>query len=157
VRRLEVDRRGAVLHLQDSYGPVVIEAEAALLATGRFLSGGLKAGRRGVKETLLDIPVTQPAGRAGWYRPDYFDHRGHEINRAGIEVDARCRPLGRNGEPLGERLFAAGSVLAGQDWIRQRCGAGVAIATAWEAVEAAARLVGAEGGRGFDEVFDSPR
>ncbi len=145
VRRLEVDRRGAVLHLQDSYGPVVIEAEAALLATGRFLSGGLKADRRGVTETLLDIPVTQPAGRAGWYRPDYFDRRGHEINRAGIEVDARFRPLGRNGEPLGERLFAAGSLLAGHDWIRQRCGAGVAIATAHEAVKAAAELVGADG------------
>ena len=32
------------------------------------------------------------------------------------------------------RLYAAGIVLANQDWVRQRCGAGVAIATAYKAV-----------------------
>jgi glycerol-3-phosphate dehydrogenase subunit B len=34
-----------------------------------------------------------------------------------------------------KRLFAAGILLAHQDWIRGRCGAGVAIASAYKAVE----------------------
>ena len=39
--------------------------------------------------------------------------------------------------PPHPRLFAAGSLLAHQDWMRQRYGAGVAIATAYKAVDAA--------------------
>lgn len=142
VRRLESDNDAVVLHLRDSYGDVVIEAQTALLATGRFLSGGLKADRQSIRETLLDIPVSQPGSRDGWHREDYFDPRGHEINRAGIDVDDRFRPLGRDGEPLSDRLFAAGTLLAGQDWIRQRCGAGVAIASAYHAIKSAATKLG---------------
>ncbi len=145
VQRLELREKGVVLHLRDSYGAVVIEAEAGLLVTGRFLSGGLKAGRQGINETLLDIPVSQPDNRAGWYREGYFDRRGHQINRSGIRVDAQYRPLGRDGEPLSERLFAAGSLLADQDWIRQRCGAGIAITGAYGAVQAASDLLEVEG------------
>ncbi len=138
VRHLELHDEAVSLHLRDNYGDVVIEAQAGILATGRFLSGGLQADRQGIREPLLDIPVSQPVNRDGWYRLGYFDPQGHEINRAGIEVDDCFRPLGRDGGPLSKRLFAAGTVLAGQDWIRQRCGAGVAIAGAYRAVASVA-------------------
>ena len=141
VRRLELHQQAVMLQLQDNFGDVVIEAQTAVLATGRFLSGGLKADRGGVRETLLDIPVRQPTSRAEWFREAYFDRRGHEINRSGVEVDAQFRPLGKNREPVSERLFAAGTLLAGQDWIRQRCGAGVAIAGAHRAVQSVAALL----------------
>ena len=155
VQRLELHRDGVILHLRDNYGAVVIEAQAGLLATGRFLSGGLKADRQGIRETLLDIPVSQPGGRAGWFRDDYFDPRGHQVNRAGLEVDAQFRPLGRDGEPFSERLFAAGILLAGQDWARQRCGAGVAIATAYRAVQSASAIFGLEEKRAAGGAADS--
>jgi glycerol-3-phosphate dehydrogenase subunit B len=35
-------------------------------------------------------------------------------------------------------LFAAGSILAHQDWMRMKCGSGLAIATAYAAVEGVA-------------------
>lgn len=127
--------------VQDSLGQVSIEAETLILAMGRFLSGGLEAGVSGLRETLLDLPVTQPDGRGGWYRERYMDPRGHAVNRAGVEVDERFRALATNGKPLGPRRFAAGILLAHQDCIRQRCGAGVAVAAAFRAVtEAAAEL-----------------
>ena len=119
---------------------VVVEARAVVLATGRFLSGGLVAARDGVRESLLGLPVRQPAARSDWYRYQPFDQRGHRLNRAGIEVDESWRPLGADGAPLNKRLFAAGAVLARQDWVRQRCGAGLAIATAHAAVQAAAGI-----------------
>lgn len=147
VQRLELQEDGVSLHLRDNYGAVVIEAQAGLLATGRFLSGGLQADRQGIRETLLDIPVSQPTDRTGWFRDDYFDPRGHQVNRAGVEVDAHFRPLGPDGEPFSERLFAAGILLAGQDWVRQRCGAGVAIATAYGAVRSLSAVFGWDGGR----------
>mgnify|MGYP001418032405 FL=1 len=141
VERLELTEGGATLHLKDSYGDVVIETDATILATGRFLSGGLQADRQGVHETLLNIPVSQPTSRSAWYQSDYFDPQGHQINRSGIEVDGHFRPLSADGTPIHERLFAAGILLAHQDWIRQRCGAGVAIASAYKAVEAASKIV----------------
>ena len=141
VAQLCFDAEGASLDLHDSFGAIRIRARAVILATGRFLSGGLEAQPHGIREPLLDLPVTQPAGRAEWYRERYTDERGHAIHRAGIEVDDESRPLGRDGRRCSERLFAAGVILAHQDWIRSRSGAGIAIASAYKAVEAAARYL----------------
>jgi len=141
VTRVDFDATGVTLFLEDNYGDVVIKAEAAILATGRFLSGGLVADRNGVREALLDIAVRQPDNRADWHRQHYFDTRGHPINRFGIELDDQCRPLDAKRNPVDERLFAAGTVLAHQDWIRQRCGSGVAIASAYKAVESAFKIM----------------
>ena len=128
---------GALLSLSDNYGPITIHSKAVILATGRFLSGGLEAHITGITESLLDLPVTQPAARTDWYRDGYTDPQGHPIHKAGIEIDSSYRPLAKNGLPYNERLFAAGIILAHQDWIRGRSGAGIAIATAYKAVEAA--------------------
>lgn len=136
ISSLRLQSDGAQLELSDNYGPVVIEANAVILATGRFLSGGLEAEITGITEPLLDLPVHQPASRADWYRKTYTDREGHLIHKAGIEIDGTYRPLGKNGMPYHERLFAAGIILAHQDWIRSRSGAGIAIATAYKAVQA---------------------
>ena len=141
VTGLTFAEQGATLALRDSFGQIRIHAQAVILATGRFLSGGLDAQPTGVREPLLDLPVTQPASRADWYRARYTDPRGHPINRAGIEVDDRCRPLGQDGRVFNARLFAAGSVLAHHDWIRGRSGAGIALATAYKAVAGVAQLL----------------
>ncbi len=130
---------GGLLRLSDNYGPITIEAQAVILATGRFLSGGLEAHINGITECLLDLPVSQPTSRNHWYQDTYTDRKGHAIHKAGIETDTSFRPLDQNGQPYNERLFAAGIILAHQDWIRGRSGAGIAIATAYKAVEAAER------------------
>jgi glycerol-3-phosphate dehydrogenase subunit B len=82
------------------------------------------------------LPVVQPASRTDWHEKDLLHHSGHAINRAGLAVDDTFRPLDRSGKPPYASLFAAGSILAYQDWIRQKCGSGLAIATAWGAVSA---------------------
>ncbi len=132
---------GATLALSDNFGPIRVHAQAVILATGRFLSGGLEAHPTGIREHLLDLPVTQPAARADWYRARYTDPRGHPIHRAGIEVDDSFRPLTSEGRRYHDRLFAAGVILAHQDWIRGRSGAGIAIATAFKAVTEAERFL----------------
>jgi len=142
VSRVELNPQEITLYLRDSYGDVVIHAQAALLATGRFLSGGLSAQRNGIRETLLGLPVSQPDSRSDWHRQHYFAADGHPLNRAGILTDKQFRPLGNDGSVIDPRLFAAGILLAGQDWVRQRCGAGVAISTAYKAIQATARLLG---------------
>jgi glycerol-3-phosphate dehydrogenase subunit B len=141
VTSLTFDEGGATLCLRDSFGPICLEAQAVILATGRFLSGGLEAHPNGIKEHLLDLPVSQPEDRAHWYRDRYTDPRGHAIHHAGIEVDEAFRPLRENGQAYDEHLFAAGIILAHQDWIRGRSGAGIAIASAYRAVAEAERFL----------------
>lgn len=137
VRSLDFNRDNITLHLSDNYGPIAIHSQTVILATGRFLSGGLEAQMTGIVESLIGLPVTQPEHRADWYQDDYMGGNGHLIHRAGIEVDELFRPLGTNNKPFDERLFAAGILLAHQDWIKGRSGAGIAISTAYKAVEAA--------------------
>jgi len=114
---------------------LTIRASGVILASGRFLGGGLHAGRNGIHESIFDLPVHQPENRELWHRMNPMDPRGHPINRAGLEVDKNFRPL-KNGGPAFENLYAAGSILAHQDWMRMKCGSGLSIATAFGAVEA---------------------
>ncbi len=142
VTELELGPDKLTLHLSDNYGPITIEAKTAILATGRFLSGGLEAKLDGIHEPLLALPVKQPARREDWFDEKYTGPDGHPIHRAGITVDAQMRPLTASGGTVhSTRLFSAGIILAGQDWIRQRCGAGVAIATAYRAVQSVAAFL----------------
>ena len=110
-------------------------AGAVLLATGRFLGGGLVSDRTAVSESILDLPVFQPDNRELWHGDGLFERSGHAVNQAGLETDAMLRPLGTNGKPAFENLFAAGIILAHQDWTRMKCGSGLSIATAYGAVK----------------------
>lgn len=112
-----------------------IRTRAVILATGRFLGQGLNAQRQRIRESIFDLPVYQPAGRSDWHRPDLLDPRGHAVNRAGLEIDEAFHPVNAAGRPVFDDLYAAGTILAHQDWIRMKCGSGIAIATAYGAVE----------------------
>ncbi len=111
-----------------------IQAQGIILASGRFIGGGLYADRQRIKETIFDLPVYQPVSRAEWHRRDMLDPRGHPVNRAGLETDDSFRPLNNSHQPAFKTLFAAGSILAHNDWKRMKCGAGLAIASAFGAV-----------------------
>ena len=117
-----------------------VQSRAAILATGRFLGRGLHAERTAIRENLFDLPVHQPDKRGQWHHKDLLHPDGHAINRAGLMVDARFRPVDKDGAPRHPRLFAAGSILAHQDWVRQKCGSGLAITSAYAAVAACAQI-----------------
>jgi len=134
VESVEFDKETIRLYLKDSYGPVEIESRHLILASGRFLSGGLKADQQRVRENLLNLPIKQPEGRENWFSDSYFDPHGHAVNRAGVTVNENFQPIDSQGNIIDQRLYATGILLANQDWIRQRCGAGLAIATAYKAI-----------------------
>jgi len=138
VERVVFDKKAVRLSLNDSYGLVEIEAKSIILASGRFLSGGLKADQYQIKEALIGLPIQQPQGRDNWFNESYFDPAGHAVNQAGVMVNNNFQPLNVDGEIIDRRLYAAGILLAKQDWIRQRCGAGIAIASAYKAVNSMA-------------------
>ncbi len=142
VRALSFDGdETATLELEGMSAGERVRARAVVLATGRFTGRGLTADRGGVRESILGLPVQQPASREAWHQSDLLDPSGHAINRAGLRIDAAWRPLDAGAKPAWPRLYAIGSILAHQDWMRSKCGAGLAIATAWAATEQVVRAL----------------
>ncbi|BBD09235.1 glycerol-3-phosphate dehydrogenase subunit GlpB [Desulfovibrio ferrophilus] len=128
---------GFRLRLGKERPETTIRAKAVILGTGRFFGKGLVAERGQIREPVFGLPVHQPVKREYWHSQDFYDPQGHELNQAGIETDSSLRPLDEHGKAAHPHLFATGSILAHQDWMRQKCGAGLAITTALKAVESA--------------------
>lgn len=135
VKKIDVDTGGNfVFTITRGLVKERVTAEHVVLATGRFLGRGLCIKEERIHEALFDLPVTQPGNRSLWYERDFFDPQGHAVNRAGVETDPFFRPLDANGDVFHPRLFAAGGILAHQDWKREKSGSGISISSAFKAV-----------------------
>ena len=139
---IERSEEGSIcLHVgNDTMPSVMVRARAVVLASGRFLGKGLRAERTGVHESIFGLPVFQPSRRDDWHQRDFLHPGGHLINRSGLEIDDDFRPVDENRRFLYPNLYAAGSILAHQDWMREKCGSGLAVATAYGAIKAYQRL-----------------
>lgn len=118
-----------------------VTARAAVLATGKFIGGGIERARR-FRETVLGLPVYAGSRRVGEeYMGDLLSEHVESDQaafRAGVRIDGQLRPLGADGAPASPALFAAGSVIRGYDPSSDKTGLGVAIFTGYLAGEAAA-------------------
>ena len=115
-------------------------ADAFVLATGRHIGGGLRAGRT-TAEPLLRLGVfhdgdTQADLGTRLQHLKYLD--AAEEMRIGLMTDKRLHPLDERGEVPYANLYAAGAVLGGYDYAGP-CGFGVPILTGWLAGRYAAR------------------
>ena len=116
------------------------EADSFVLATGRFIGGGLVGGRT-VREPLLELGVffnDRPlaASAARLKHLEYLSPA--PAFRTGLRTDSDLRPQAPDGLPPLENLRAAGSVLGGYDY-GAGAGFGVPILTGWIAGRLAAR------------------
>lgn len=116
-----------------------LRAEAGVLATGGLAAGGIVADRETVGEPLFGCRVPHASRRLAWSEPAPFGD--HEFARFGVPIDHVARPTAGDGEPEHERLFAAGSVVGGRNFVAEGSTEGVTLATAYvagtRAVEAA--------------------
>jgi glycerol-3-phosphate dehydrogenase subunit B len=109
-----------------------VSCERYILATGRFISGGLEH-RENLREPVFDLPVfwktkqVRGALMSTLVTPVISDKQ--PVFSCGVRVDSRMYPLNERSEPVFSNLSAAGSVIGGYDALRDRCGAGVAVVT----------------------------
>lgn len=122
-----------------------ISARAAVLATGRFFGKGIRQQTHDMRETVFDLPVARPADPDDWYDDVFFSQNGHPADRCGVLFDDDFRPLNDDGTPFHHKLHAAGAILSGHDWIREKSGTGLAVGTAWKAVNTLAKSLGGAG------------
>ena len=116
--------------------PVVLQAKAFVLATGKFVSGGIEANAA-FREPVFDCPI-------------WIDHLGDSFDTpdpliltdpvrteqqpllsAGVHVDSEQRPVNRASDVVHANVFVAGSIRAG--WAGATHGAGAAAEDGWNA------------------------
>ena len=110
-----------------------LAADRFVLATGRYLSGGL-VKHRVVREPVCDLGVFHEGVRVDREWPLRLRHleqlSPHPAFRTGVLTDDRLRPVGWDGLLAYDNLRAAGSLLGGYDFIRGY-GFGVPLVTGW--------------------------
>lgn len=124
-------------------------ADAVVLASGRFISGGIVHDGRFV-EPLAGLPVYVDGSLPGdtWVG-DLLDRRPEAPQpalRAGVRVDERMRPVDEANAPVAENLFAVGSVIGGYELAQDTTGLGVAAVTAIGAARHCTSLAACGGG-----------
>jgi glycerol-3-phosphate dehydrogenase subunit B len=121
---------------------LVTRVGALVLATGGIAGGGLVGETDGrIVETVLGLPTEGPPIDR-WVSGDPLEPGAFPIATAGLRTDAALRPVdpaSSGGGALVENVVVVGGLLAGQNWMRERCGDGIALASAWRA---AATLAG---------------
>jgi len=113
---------------------LVTRVGALVLATGGVAGSGLVGDPNGsIRETVLGLPADGPPIER-WLHGDPLDPASLPIAAAGVRTDDALRPVHpqRPGEgPLFDNVRVVGSLLAGQHWMVDRSGDGVALASAW--------------------------
>jgi glycerol-3-phosphate dehydrogenase subunit B len=113
-------------------------ADRFILATGRFIGGGLKADGEKIFEPLFNLPVLQPESRDNWFANSFFN--GHPVHQAGILTDPSFRPVDQKGEQVFDNVRIAGSILAGHDCIQEKSREGIEISTGYWAAKNAFQI-----------------
>ena len=108
-------------------------ASAVVLATGKFVGGGLDSDRGRIFETLLNLPVAYPKNRREWFHPRLLATEGQPFNRIGVEVNENLQPIDPEGRIIYDNLFAAGAILAHGDSMSEKSGGGIAVSTGYMA------------------------
>jgi glycerol-3-phosphate dehydrogenase subunit B len=129
-QRVEVE--GVRVRGVQMQGTATLPCDALVLATGRFVGGGIVERGGQLVEPLLRLPLHDLAGR----RVDGLaanqlvrrDYEGEQpLFGTGVRTDMRLRPLGPDGLPRFANCFAAGDLLGCFDPARDRTGLGVAL------------------------------
>ena len=123
-----------------------IEVSGVILATGKFIGGGIQQDGNLFTETIFNLPLfvnnkkisdTQPNNLL---KKDFFDKQ--PIFSLGISVNKDFQPLDLDDSIIYKNLVAAGNILNGYNYISGEGGMGVAIVTATVAAEKLNRYLG---------------
>jgi glycerol-3-phosphate dehydrogenase subunit B len=138
VVEVERDRRRIVaIHTEAASRTLRLVADTFVLATGGIGGTGIRAHPNGtLEERVLGLPIAAPP-RERWFSDDPLVP--HPLESAGIVVDDAHRPIGGDRLPLLDNVRVIGSALAGMQYLSERCGDGVALASAHHVAASLAR------------------
>jgi glycerol-3-phosphate dehydrogenase subunit B len=136
---VRVERSGSrvtAIHTGAAARTLRLAADEFVLATGGVGGEGIRAMPDGsLVEGVFGLPVTAPP-RDAWFSDDPLVP--HPIEAIGIRTDRDLRPIDASGERTLANVRVIGASLAGMHYLAERCGDGVALASAHHVAVAAA-------------------
>jgi glycerol-3-phosphate dehydrogenase subunit B len=123
--------------VQAAARPTTHRGRSFVLATGGLAAGGIHLDSYGkIREVVFDLALAglPPANGRPSFLPTYLEEQ--PLDRAGVAVDDRLRPVDADGRPLFENLHAAGATLTGAVPWREASGNGISLATGYAAAGA---------------------
>lgn len=121
---------------------IKIDAKTFILASGKYIGGGLSGNLSGIHETVFGLmTVTGAYHSASDVLPTRMTNRvaispvGQPVQSCGLTVDPHYRPVKEDGVEWASNLFAAGSILAGYDYSAEKSGLGVAATSGYSAAK----------------------
>ncbi len=124
---------GRVDHIHtENHGTTRLRSRYYVISTGSFFSGGMRSEFNNIREPIFDLQMNREQERNRWYSPSFFDSRSHPFLEYGVETSNDLHPYDSGGREIGN-LFCCGALLAHYNPIREGCGGGVAISTAYRA------------------------
>jgi glycerol-3-phosphate dehydrogenase subunit B len=112
-------------------------SDCYILATGRFIGGGLKANEEKIFEPIFNLPVSQPKSREEWFQKSFFSDSPHPIHQAGVLTDSSFRAIDEKGERILENVWIAGSILSHHHSVDEKSREGIEISTGYMAAKQA--------------------
>ncbi|QUM79788.1 glycerol-3-phosphate dehydrogenase subunit GlpB [Moritella sp. 5] len=109
-----------------------LTADNYIFASGSFFNKGLIAHHDKLQEPVFNLDMNSIEARSTWYNPQFFAANSQPFLSLGIKTNQAFNPMLKG--KIINNLFCAGSNLGGYDPIAEGCGSGVAISTAYHAV-----------------------
>ena len=103
-----------------------LEADNFILATGSFLSRGLQSNYQEVWEPIFHVDVKSATERKDWHNDRFFTDQA--FMSFGVKTDDKLHAI-KEGKPIAN-LYAAGSILADNDYLKYSDHEGVDMLTA---------------------------
>jgi glycerol-3-phosphate dehydrogenase subunit B len=124
------ERHVTAIHTEAAARTLRLAADSFVLATGGFAGAGFRALPDGsIHERVFGLRVAAPK-REEWFSHDPM--RPHPLETAGIDVDDELRPAEY------DNVRVIGAALRGMHYLDERCGDGVALASARRAARSLA-------------------
>ncbi|MCX8125076.1 MAG: glycerol-3-phosphate dehydrogenase subunit GlpB [Spirochaetes bacterium] len=109
-----------------------LEAKFYILSTGSFFSGGMVSEFNNMYEPIFNLKLHFEPERRQWYSPQFFYTHSHPFLEYGVITDENLRPYDSNNNII-QNVYCCGAILGYYNPIREGCGSGVAISTAFKA------------------------
>lgn len=109
-----------------------LAADNFIFASGSFFNKGLIGHHYKLQEPVFDLDMNSLEPRSTWYNPQFFSANSQPFLSLGIKTNQTLNPM-LKGKVI-NNLFCAGSNLGGYDPVAEGSGSGVAISTAYYAV-----------------------
>ncbi len=113
----------------------VFAANTCIIATGGLFGGGIVTTPKSTTEALFGLELSPTASCEDWSAEQAFGPVSHGFARVGVTVNTAFQPVDEQGKVLFDNVVVVGRTLGHYDHVVEKSGNGVALVSAYAAVQ----------------------